>query len=1080
MKRLKQMAAGLTAIAVLALSVPVCPVTARGEEAQKPESLVSGQAEEGQKPESPVSGQAEEGQQPESPAAGRETPDLVIRTAEEFLEFARSCTSESFSHGKRVSLEADLDLGGAAFSPVPVFCGTFAGNGHTIRGISIRRSGTSLGLFRYLGQEALVENLAVEGELKPEGSRKKAGGIVGTNRGTVRGCTFSGTGEALEHLGGIAGINEETGVIEDCVNLAELTGNRRVGGIAGENTGIIRDCRNQGQINGASEGIDEDSGAMNAISVNREDLQTTVVIEKVNDVGGIAGLSTGTIRQCSNSGRIGYEHTGYNIGGIAGRQNGILVLCENEGNVTGRKDVGGIAGQLEPFLAIEYGKDTFDRIHDQVDEISGTTDTMTRQLRDTTDASISNLDRVDEIMKTIRDLTRDKKDVRRMKREEYDEKAGRQLDRIDEILAATELDLGSRASERAAGSLRANIAKARELLAQLGAGSGGEIPLPEDFIFDEDAGALGQLEYLYELMKALQDCAMDITSDAADMVDYGVEGVVDGVRDFGDDLDSLRVASKEFLDLTRDYKDQLVEDVDGLDGDVTGQLDQLYGELDSLSENLKSGKDRLRAQKDTLDGQLDVMQEILTDGKERVQSRIEKAKDDGESLFEDISESVTQLSNGMIIGCSNRGEIFSDFQAGGVVGIIGIELDLDPEEDIQTYGEESLYKDRYAMASVRESCNYGDVRARQDYAGGIVGAARLGVLASNQNYGDISTVDGDYAGGIAGSSQSMISGSYTMCEVNGNNYAGGIAGKGRDLKDNCAMVTVSSDSGEWQGSIAGDRDQEGEARGNVYVDDGTGAVDGITFLGEAEGISYEELLQREGLPEEFGSLTVTFLADGRMVEQIVCQYGQALDPERMPQAPEKEGFFQYWEEKDLSDIRRNYKVHAVYTPWTTTIASSQEPKPLLLAEAAFYPDTGLHVRESQEQAEAPSGCRTVKSFTYEIQPPQGASLPDQVTLHVRAEGADRVGILRDGAIELQEAVKDGEYLVFAAASSGELVLMKHTLLWPVLLAAAVTVLGVIGWQMTRKKGKSRGKTEQVPEAGSQAGSAGGPSRKLSK
>ena len=145
MKRLKQMAAGLTAIAVLALSVPVCPVTAWGEEAQ----------------------------QPESPAAGQETPDLVIRTAEEFLEFARSCTSESFSHGKRVSLEADLDLGGAAFSPVPVFCGTFAGNGHTIRGISIRRSGTSLGLFRYLGQEALVENLAVEGELKPEGSRKR-------------------------------------------------------------------------------------------------------------------------------------------------------------------------------------------------------------------------------------------------------------------------------------------------------------------------------------------------------------------------------------------------------------------------------------------------------------------------------------------------------------------------------------------------------------------------------------------------------------------------------------------------------------------------------------------------------------------------------------------------------------------------------------------------------------------------------------------------------------------------------------------------------------------------------------------
>lgn len=1069
MKWPKRIAAGLMAAAVVAGSVPVCPADVRAEEPGRAEPVTSGQAEPGGlssstrevQPDTPES-------EPEKP--GKPESAMVIRTVEEFMEFARACTSERFSEGKTVSLEADLDLGGEAFSPVPVFCGTFAGNGHTIRGLSVRRSGTSLGLFRYLGKGALVENLKVEGELKPEGSRKKMGGIAGTNRGTIRGCTFSGTGEALEHLGGIAGINEESGMIENCVNQAVLTGNRRVGGIAGENAGTIQGCRNEGEINGASEGIDEDTGTMNTISVNREELPATVIIEKVNDVGGITGLSTGTIRQCSNSGKIGYEHTGYNIGGIVGRHNGILVLCENEGNVTGRKDVGGIAGQLEPFLTVEYGRDTFDKIHDQVDEISDTTDAMTRQLRDTTDASIGNLDRVDEIVKTIRDLTRDKKDVRRGKREEYEEKAGRQLDLIDEILAGTELDLGSRQAHRAAGSLRANIARARELLAQLGAGSGGEgIPLPEDFIFDEDAGVLGQLEYLYEVMKALQECAGDITSDAASMIDYGVEGVVDGVRDFEDDMESLRVASKEFLDLTRDYKDQLVEDVDGLDGDVTGQLDQLYEELDGLSDNLKSGKDRLRAQKDTLDGQLDEIQDILTDGKERVRSEIDKAKDDGESLFEDISESVTELNNGMIIGCSNRGAVFSDFQAGGVAGIIGLELDLDPEEDIQTYGDESFYRDRYALASVRECYNQGDVQAQQDYAGGIVGAARLGILASNQNYGDVTTVDGDYAGGIAGSSQSVISGSYTMCEVTGNDYTGGIAGKGRDLKDNCAMVSVVSEGGEWQGSIAGSREEEGEVNGNLYVDDGMGAVDGITFLGEAEGISYETLMEREGLPEEFASLTVTFLADDQMVEQIVCQYGQALSEERMPQVPEKEGFFHYWEDTDLSNIRKNYKVHAVYVPWTTTIASSRDPKPLLLAEASFYPETRLLVRESEGQAPnplqavAPTGHRIVKSLTYEVQPPEGASLPDAVILHVRAERADRVGILRDGAIELSEAVKDGDYLVFSAPSSGEIVLMKHSLPWQYLLAAAGMVIAVGGWQMAVRNGKNQKKKKGEEE-----------------
>lgn len=206
---------------------------------------------------------------------------------------------------------------------------------------------------------------------------------------------------------------------------------------------MIVDSHNEGEINAYSEGIEEDSKGTNQISLDRESIRNTVMDEKVNDVGGIAGLSTGTIRQCGNTGRIGYEHAGYNIGGIAGRQNGLLILCENEGTVTGRKDVGGIAGQLEPFLTIEYGKDTFDRINDQVDQISDTTDVMTQQLRDTTDASIGNLDRVDEIVKEIKNLTRNKKDDRRIKRDEFDEEAGRKLDLIDEILANMELDLAA-------------------------------------------------------------------------------------------------------------------------------------------------------------------------------------------------------------------------------------------------------------------------------------------------------------------------------------------------------------------------------------------------------------------------------------------------------------------------------------------------------------------------------------------------------------------------------------------------------------------------------------------------------------
>ena len=71
------------------------------------------------------------------------------------------------------------------------------------------------------------------------------------------------------------------------------------------------------------------------------------------DLGGIVGLSRGVIRECSNSGTVGYRNMGYNVGGIAGTQSGYIVDCRNDGAVQGRKDVGGIVGQLEPAVVLD-------------------------------------------------------------------------------------------------------------------------------------------------------------------------------------------------------------------------------------------------------------------------------------------------------------------------------------------------------------------------------------------------------------------------------------------------------------------------------------------------------------------------------------------------------------------------------------------------------------------------------------------------------------------------------------------------------------------------------------------------------
>ena len=69
------------------------------------------------------------------------------------------------------------------------------------------------------------------------------------------------------------------------------------------------------------------------------------------DLGGIAGLNTSVIKYCDNYGDVGYPHTGYNVGGIAGRQSGRILGCTNAAEVTARKDVGGIVGQVEPYTS---------------------------------------------------------------------------------------------------------------------------------------------------------------------------------------------------------------------------------------------------------------------------------------------------------------------------------------------------------------------------------------------------------------------------------------------------------------------------------------------------------------------------------------------------------------------------------------------------------------------------------------------------------------------------------------------------------------------------------------------------------
>lgn len=63
------------------------------------------------------------------------------------------------------------------------------------------------------------------------------------------------------------------------------------------------------------------------------------------------------------------KDVGYNTGGIVGRlHQGYLQNCTNTGYVQGRKDVGGIVGQMEPFLEIQYLSDKLKELDTETDK----------------------------------------------------------------------------------------------------------------------------------------------------------------------------------------------------------------------------------------------------------------------------------------------------------------------------------------------------------------------------------------------------------------------------------------------------------------------------------------------------------------------------------------------------------------------------------------------------------------------------------------------------------------------------------------------------------------------------------------
>ena len=1059
---------------------------------------------------------------PAALAAG--SADVVyLRTAEDLAELSKNCILDSWSQGKTVYLEADIDLTGTDFAPIPTFGGTFEGQGHTISGLSLTGSGNVRGLFRYIQPSGAVRDLSVEGWIDPTDRKNTLGGIAGSNQGLLSNCSFHGTVRGADYIGGLVGTNESTGQIINCTFSGAVTGEHYVGGIAGQNGGSIIRCANSGSIN-----TTEVDAELNLGNLNQEQLNAAENVPVCTDIGGITGFSSGILQSCVNTGAVGYAHVGYNIGGIAGRQSGYLNGCTNSGTILGRKDVGGIAGQLVPEVRLLYNEGQVGDLLDELDVLRGLIDQTGDDVRGASDEISERMkaisDRAGEAQEAIGDFAGSAADWANENMDEINDLSARlswlidQLtpvlddasglmdlaedlaDQLEEVLdeAGQASDLGEqterelraavRSLRQAAASGKTAVARLLSALEHLGAALGSALQSQE--AMEEVRAAAGELAAalrdmsdalariaqllwsggdeaaLREAVQALADTltragaaleqavaavAAHLDGDALDSAGEDAAAAWQALRTAaqslldaaghtadaasllpellaqgGDIAEALRAPGRtleklasraaglgeDLADIFRELAEEPTFSIRPIDstlrqqGDALGDIfSGLLDDGDALRETMSGSTDILLDDLDAINRQFGVITDLLRD--------LLEGGEEPEDRFEDVSDEASAATDtGDLSDARNDGTVEGDINVAGIVGSMAIEYDFDPEDDLIREGDRSL-DFRYQTRAVVAACiNTGEITGKQDYAGGIVGLMDLGRVSGCENYGTVTSTNGDYVGGIAGASWGSIRDSWSKCRLSGGDYVGGVAGLGATLV-NCHTLVTIDEGDACLGAVAGDADSGGTVSGNTFTSESLGALDGISYAGRAEPVTFDALCGTEGVPELFSRLELTFAADGVTVAVVPFRYGEGIDA--LPEIPAKKGYSAAWPDLDYTHLTASQTLEAEYTPYTSALTDGGE-LPQILVDGSFSSRAEVsHTTEEVTWTDARGRTHSGTAYTVTVEDPDLEQVA--YTVHCRLPDAGKRCALwvQDGSGWSQaDFTIDGQYLLLTS------------------------------------------------------------------
>ena len=1138
------------------------------------------------------------------PVISAEDNIIEISSKEDFAQFSRNCTLDTWSEGKTVNLTCDIDFSGSDFLPVPTFGGTFNGNGYTVSGIEIKSSGSYLGVFRYIQKSGKVTGLNVKANIIPVGSKCFVGGVAGENSGIIELCSFNGIIEGENVIGGIAGSNTDAGKIISCLSYGSISGENSTGGIAGKNSGMILDCTNNAEINTFYEedgrhitDIETDTGAIieeykNTIEENEEE---SVLGD--SDTGGIAGYSSGIIQGSTNKAQVGYPHVGYNVGGIAGRQSGYILGCVNQGYIQGRKDVGGIVGQAEPYITLHVSESGLEKIKEELNKLSGMTSRLlsdtdnlgksaenhlnnisqyTQTARNNTEymldsgvefaddnlgkinaytaliantleklepafenlemgnesltdalsdisAAVENIkiyapelgDSVDKIVAALSDISDSGKSIKKAV-----SKIGRALGDLDDAVTFSNPNQAKEAISKISESIkdiikakntikssletienlirerpddfesiRINAEKAAESIAAIKesintavlslqniSSSIDTLILNAEIDFSEYKNAAENIsdaaEYfndaIYSVTQGLEALGTGLGNASEELENYTDDmskqlillrdNMIDAVKYASDALKNINNAASDINEIIRDLSDE--EDIEfvkfGDDFKEAGDalFDSVSGisaEIDQLKNAFSGSGDEIIYDLTGINDQINIIINLMAAEAEGFENEEYQISD----IFLDVSDQdIENAKQGKTADCVNFGKVESDRNTGGIAGAVAIEYSKDPEDDIE---RPKTLNFTYLTKAIIQSCvNNGNITGRKDCAGGIAGLAEIGTVYMCENYGNIESEKADYVGGIAGKSESSVRKSYSKSNVSGKRYIGGVAGKG-DVVTECYSVSDVNGS-ENTGAVCGGADKIESIAENYYVDNGLGAVDGISYKGAAEPISFEELKKTDGIPENFVRFTVTFKAEEKIIETREIEYGVDTAQIIPPSVPDKDGYFGKWQKITDKTVKGNIEVLCEYQPYITILGSAEKSSDgklsLALAQGEFTDEAELHVTKSEE--EPPKKSRDVFEV-YDISIlNSNIKDGDTVTLRMLNENQRKVTAwrLNDGKWEKIKISEKGKYILFDVEGTENTVCLQYSekkIYFVCAALVAVFIIFCISFVIYRKK-----------------------------